>query len=309
MSVKLTHEEWFKKYQSNIHPNLKLLSRYDGVRNKIKVQCLVCNKIYETLPSVLISGCNCKHCASVKTNDCFVEELKNINPTVTPLENYISDRDCILVRCNVCNHEWKSRPTHLIRGHACPKCSHDKLGYGKRKTQAEFEYELSVINPTVKCLGKYEGRTKPVLVQSIICGHIWEATPNNLVFGKSGCPICMMSQGERVIYNYLLKNHIQFVPQKEFPELIGVNGGNLSYDFYLPYYNMLIEYQGEQHDKPHHYFGGQEQFIIQQIHDARKCEYATNNNIELLEIWYWDFNNIEQILNKKLHINGNQKSA
>lgn len=309
MSAKLTHEEWLNKYQSNIHPNLRLLSCYDGVRNRIKVQCVVCNKTYETLPNVLISGCNCKHCASAKTNDYFVEELKNVNPTVTPLENYISDKDCILVRCNVCNHEWKSRPTHLVRGHACPKCSHDKLGYGKRKTQAEFEYELSVKNPTVKCLGKYKGRTNPILVQSIICGHIWEATPNNLVFGKSGCPICMMSQGERVIYNCLLKNHVEFVSQKQFPELIGVNGGNLSYDFYISSHNLLIEYQGEQHKRPIEYFGGDEYFEKQQIHDKKKRNYALTHNIDLLEIWYYDYNNIEQILKDKLHINNTEKSA
>ena len=30
---------------------------------------------------------------------------------------------------------------------------------------------------------------------------------------------------------------------------------------------------------------------------------AINNNIELLEIWYWDYDNIEKILNEKLNNN------
>lgn len=77
----------------------------------------------------------------------------------------------------------------------------------------------------------------------------------------------------------------------------------------MPKYNLLIEYQGEQHEHPVKHFGGKEQFKRQQEHDKRKRDYAKEHNIELLEIWYWDFNNIEQILNKKLNINSNKKSA
>lgn len=41
-------------------------------------------------------------------------------------------------------------------------------------------------------------------------------------------------------------------------------------------------------------------FDKQKEHDKRKKEYARNNNIDLLEIWYWDFDNIEEILNKQI---------
>lgn len=33
---------------------------------------------------------------------------------------------------------------------------------------------------------------------------------------------------------------------------------------------------------------------------VEKKEYAENNNINLLEIWYYDFDNIEKILNNQL---------
>lgn len=55
-----------------------------------------------------------------------------------------------------------------------------------------------------------------------------------------------------------------------------------------------------QHEQPVEYFGGKEKFKIQQEHDRRKRDYAKEHNIELLEIWYWDFNNIEQILSEKI---------
>ena len=87
--------------------------------------------------------------------------------------------------------------------------------------------------------------------------------------------------------------------QKKYKDLTGVNSGLLSYDFYIPQKNILIEYQGEYHDGT---AGNQtnEEFIIQQEHDRRKRQYAKDHNIKLLEIWYWDFDNIEEILSREL---------
>ena len=49
------------------------------------------------------------------------------------------------------------------------------------------------------------------------------------------------------------------------------------------------------------FFGGEKQFEIQQEHDKRKQEYAKAHDIKLLEIWYYDNDNIEEILNKELN--------
>jgi len=115
------------------------------------------------------------------------------------------------------------------------------------------------------------------------------------------CPECQYSKGENKIGKWLLDSKINYITQKEFDGLLGLGNGNLSYDFYLPDYKLLIEYQGEQHEK---FIKGfhttNEDFKKQKEHDKRKREYAKNNNINLLEIWYWDFDNIEKILKEKL---------
>ena len=74
----------------------------------------------------------------------------------------------------------------------------------------------------------------------------------------------------------------------------------MSYDFYIPKYNILLEYQGEYHDNTARNQTKQ-QFKIQQEHDRRKKEYAIKHNINLLEIWYYDFDKIEEILTKELN--------
>jgi len=114
------------------------------------------------------------------------------------------------------------------------------------------------------------------------------------------CPICRTSKGEIRIYSYLQKNNIFNIPQKPFDGLLGIKGGNLSYDFYFPQYNLLIEYQGEYHDGTVHN-QTKEDFEKQQEHDRRKAQYAKDNHINLLPIWYWDYDNIETILDELIN--------
>lgn len=116
------------------------------------------------------------------------------------------------------------------------------------------------------------------------------------------CPKCNNSKGEERINLFLINNNINYEPQKTFNGLLGLGNGLLSYDFYLSEpYNLLIEYQGEQHER---YWKGIHQsrkdFEKQLEHDKRKRNYAQDNNINLLEIWYYDYDNIEQILDNYL---------
>ena len=74
----------------------------------------------------------------------------------------------------------------------------------------------------------------------------------------------------------------------------------LPFDFYLPEYNACIEYQGQQHYTPIEVFKGESGFELRQKHDEMKRNFCIKNNIKLIEIPYWEYNNIEKILNNKL---------
>ena len=135
------------------------------------------------------------------------------------------------------------------------------------------------------------------------CGKEFEATIYTFTEHNRSmkCQDCTISKGEQKIKEWLVNNNIEFIPQKTFKYLIGIRNGLLSYDFYLPQYNLLIEYQGEQHEKYSNHFHSQnEGFKRQKEHDRRKKKYAKDNNIKLLEIWYYDYENIEEILNNAL---------
>lgn len=202
-------------------------------------------------------------------------------------------------------HIYIVRCSDFVRKDRCPYCSNnrgkvhplDSLGtshpevlktWSDKNKKSAFEYAPKS-NQKVwwKCeCGKHEDYFRTI------------SDSNTCEFR---CPNCGFSKGEKRIEECLIKNSIDYTPQKEFEGLIGLNKGNLSYDFYLPQYNLLIEYQGGQHEK---YTKGIHQtkkdFEKQVQHDKRKREYAKQNNINLLEIWYWDFDNVKKILEKEL---------
>lgn len=134
------------------------------------------------------------------------------------------------------------------------------------------------------------------------CGKSFTKIPNNIHNDHNVyCNICNKSKGEEEIKIILEKYNIEYDIQKKFDNLLGLGGGNLSYDFYLHEYNLLIEYQGEFHDGTA-ITQSEKQYSKQIIHDKRKRKYSEHHNIKLLEIWYWDYDNIEEILIRELEL-------
>lgn len=97
------------------------------------------------------------------------------------------------------------------------------------------------------------------------------------------------SKGERWISEFLSDQGYCFEAQKSFPDLYGVNGGLLFFDFCLKIKNklFLIECQGNHHYEPVDHFGGVEKFKICKKHDEIKRSYVMKHpNLILIELKY-----------------------
>ena len=93
--------------------------------------------------------------------------------------------------------------------------------------------------------------------------------------------------------------------QKTFKNCFQVEGQYYKFVFYLPEYNLLIEYDGEQHFKPVNFGGCDNNQAIKSFnktvkHDNIKNNYCKTHNIKLIRIDYKNFKNIEEILYKKI---------
>lgn len=223
----------------------------------------------------------------------------------TPQEVSFGSQNKFYFKCRHGIHESELKQINRMRfEHSyavkCDKCnSIAQYGidmYGNNFLQ-DYWSDKNVEDPWKMSYG-----ARNIIYIKCVNGHEdYETTANRITSYGVCCPKCIsMSMGEQRIEKYLRLNNIPYIPQKRFDDLVGIGGRNLSYDFYLPNHSMCIEAQGGQHGSPVDFFGGQEQFEKQQEHDRRKKQYAIDHGIEFLEIWYYDFNNIETILNNKL---------
>jgi len=130
------------------------------------------------------------------------------------------------------------------------------------------------------------------------CKYSWNATISSRFSKNRGCPRCKESHGEKIIRLFLYNRRIKFEQEKTFNECKDINC--LRFDFYLPDYNICIEFQGRQHYSSIKQFGGEIGFNNSQKRDQIKREFCLNNSIYLVEIPYWEIKNIEDILTKLL---------
>ena len=224
----------------------------------------------------------------------FLSKAYLVNDKIKICGEYYNSYTKIDVKCKRCGYEWKMLPSNVLKGRGCSKCANNI-----KKTTEDFIKELSLVNNEIEIISDYNGASIKIDCKCKKRNNIWSAKPTHLL-GGHGCPNCLQSTGERTIKSILDEYKVKYIRQQKFDDLIGIRGGKLSFDFYLPDYNLLIEYQGQYHDGTA--FGQtEEEYAKQQEHDNRKRDYALSHSINLLEIWYYDIDNIEQILNDKLY--------
>jgi len=120
------------------------------------------------------------------------------------------------------------------------------------------------------------------------CGREFITEGANIRSGETKSCGCVYSQGEQKITKMLLDEGCTFSTQYTFPDLIGVNGGRLRFDFAIFLNNeldCLIEYNGLQHyEKPSGKWSEEWEALIE--NDKRKKEYCKKHSIPLKIIKY-----------------------
>lgn len=307
MSRKRTNEEFLLEVEK-LNPTYIVLSEYVNCDTDVICHCNVHNINFNSTPYNLLKGkIGCELCRREKisrkhkrTKEDFVNHLFEVNPSIDVIGEYVQCKKRIECKCNIHNETFFMTPDHLIQGQTgCTQCIQNKCHISGLKSHEQFMNEIKSIHPDIIVLGKYDGAKSRISVQCTKCGHKWNPVASSLT-SRFGCPVCAYSHGEKRINMFLTSQNIDFIPQKSFNTLRGIKGGLLSYDFYLPKYNLLVEYQGEFHDGTA-WQQTETDFLRQKEHDRRKQIYAKKHNIHLLEIWYWDYDNIEQILNNVLN--------
>lgn len=291
----------------------ELLSSYTSLVSPIMVKCPN-GHINQILFQSFENGHRCKNCSESEKNPMFdnlkksdlkfscgnkkltLEQAKERANTIGFLivDNYFNGiKSNVNFKCDK-GHIFNSRFDGVIRRKKCPVCSENKKTFS-------YKYVSDYIKSNGDTLvsKQYTGINDKLEIK---CnnGHLYKVSFHSFRHANTRCPICYQTKGENKIYNFLRKNEILNIQQHKFDDCKNIRP--LPFDFYIPSFNICIEYDGIQHFEIVDYFGGFDGFVETKIRDTIKNEYCENNNIKLIRIPYWDFDNIEHILRKELNI-------
>ena len=127
-----------------------------------------------------------------------------------------------------------------------------------------------------------QGQKQPKYHCLCDCGNTVNIVAQSLKNGATqSCGCITTSIGENNIQQILLENNIEFIREYKFSDL-----SLLRYDFYLPNYNRLIEFDGRQHSDPSSLWDNKESFENRKHRDQLKNDYAKSHNIDLVRIPY-----------------------
>ena len=214
-----------------------------------------------------------------------IEEIRNIaarHNGICLSDEYVNCNTKLKFQCDK-KHIWNARPYAIKRGDWCPECA-------RNIPLTINEMQKIATERNGKCLSNIYINNKTNILWECKRGHQWLARPDNVKNG-SWCKKCIESNNEKLINNYLTVNNIKFEAQKTFPNCRGVKH-KLPFDFFLSDYNIIVEYDGEQHFKPIN-FGGysknfpnlmDKRFADLKKRDEIKNNYCKLNNIKIIRI-------------------------
>lgn len=129
------------------------------------------------------------------------------------------------------------------------------------------------------------------------CGGSIVVDAGHLKVGKTNSCGCIKSKGEMCINNILKENDICYLPQYSFDDWFMSSGKRPIYDFVVfnddNSISHIVEYDGKQHfEYSGNGWDNEENFLQTKRRDYEKNNLAFQNNIPIIRIPYWHYNNL-----------------
>lgn len=318
-----TNELWYKNKGytftgRNTLFDVKVKDLPEHSSKKIKAICDYCGKEFETQYAIITNGrksiekdaCYC--CSGKKTSEVSLKRRANKNfslledvcrangyKLLTDISEFTDVKMNVEFLCPKHGHQVMMLD-NLIRGHKCKDCSYETRFEGKKLDSCYIKSVVQSkgdewINPD-----EYTNCVDRNMKIRCSCGNVF--TTSFVNFSNANifrCSTCSNKEsiGELKIRKYLDSQNIKYEQEKRFNECR--DNKPLPFDFYLPDFNMCIEFDGQQHYQDKF---GIEAFQKTQYHDKLKTGYCNTKGIKLLRIPYWEGNHINDILSKEIII-------
>lgn len=192
-----------------------------------------------------------------------------------------------------CGNETIVDTRNLLSGHTtscgCRRCMTknvtNMIGYEDKNLKVVARADNIGETAAWKCICKH-------------CGREFVTRGSNIRFGYTQSCGCQHSRNEKEIIKLLTENNIDFKTQYTFPDLIGVGGRPLRFDFAIfenGKLKRLVEFHGKQHfGRPKGSWSNSYENLVE--NDIRKRVYCNENGIDLKMIPFDRPYNIYDIL-------------
>lgn len=273
-----------------IHNNCELIFRDYKDKNGFwhcSFKCLDCGDIFQTRLNRFLASSKKMKCSCLNTDNKMIGQKKGVLTIVEKGAKRENDRNTYW-KCSCICGEILEISTTNFRRNKHKYCIHTQIGGGRPPSLSIGDHFGTL--EVIEYLGNQKWNCR------CSCGRITTKRTDLLTSRDyPSCEICMTkSRGEQKISNILTDSSINFTAQKTFDTCRFPNTNALAkFDFYLPDYNTIIEYNGSQHYTFRESgWNNKEQFENIQYRDNYKISWCKENNIKLVIIPYTDYNKL-----------------
>lgn len=292
MGNKLSMDEFIRRVQEKNkyvkNGDIEIIGEYNGVDKRIEYICHVCNTVQNPIASSLLHGNGCKTCGQIqsgitqrKSHQEFVQELLEVNDSITPIGKYTTRTTNMEFMCRF-GHIWKATPRSVLDGSRCPYCSNKKVLVGFN--------DIATTSPDIfKYLANPEDGYKYTRYSNVrvdfkcpLCGLTQNRKIATIAHRGFRCEHCgsgisYPNKFGRALFDQLLPGRYkaEYHPKWGYPYV---------YDIYfkLNGKEYIIEWDGRQHFEDRDTFGMS--LVEHQNIDKIKTELARSNNVCLIRI-------------------------
>lgn len=299
--------EWYVlQRKDEICPQIELLEPYKNLTSPLNCICTRHdNKIHTTMQNIL-NGHACYYCGLEKlskqnflTEDVIVNNIHERNPHVS-LVSYNGAGKISTWYCNKHNKEFQRCYSTLVYcDSGCDECYKELIRNRSGMTKTEFGKKLHKVHPEVDVLGEYVNNSTPIEMYCNKHNFKFSLSPSGILTRINCCPKSRITYKEESVCELLEKWGYKVTRQKTFDGCKDIN--LLPFDCYLDDFNIIIEYDGEQHFYPVK-FGEQsyedmmKKYEYTKHHDEIKTNFCKSKNIPLIRIPYYEYENLEYYL-------------
>jgi len=314
LTIKNYKTEEFIKKAEIVHDHYYSYNNAVYIKNDVPI-LITCPKHgeFKQLPKTHLRGRGCTQCnGGIRiTTDQFIQSAKYAHDDRYDYTNtiYINQKTKLNIICPIHGNNLIMPNSHLV-GVGCTECA--KIRRAKiRVENSKLCFEETAI---IKHGNKYDysnvSYKNAKQKVKILCPQHGEflQTPNDHLRGY-GCPTCGSKARSEIdlrngISNYFSDATILF-NQRIVPSRISKT--KLEIDIWIPDFKIAVEYNGIQHYTYNNFFhrGQIELFEQQQAYDNEKKLWADKNNVKLIVIPYWQYNQVmdeQQRLDEKNRI-------